>query len=390
MYDALVVTGTSGAGKTTLAQELCRGTMGFALVPAVTTRKPRGDDAEGHYAYVDCADFLKLRNGDDLLVDTQYRGEYYGIQRAACRAVRANGRTPVLVITPEAASGITLDDPFEEAEFQPFVVFMDAEDTVLDDRVRRRRAEENDLIRAQREIDRSFGDCGMYTVRAGSAEAARHLVTALWKTRDRSGILPKSLIRKLLACGTLLEHAREENVEGASYDLRLGDEYYHKGRMHRLSEREPILNIEPYDSAIVTSHELADFPRDVSGRFDLAISLFCQGVILSNGPQVDAGFRGPLFCLLFNTSSSPVLLKRRQHYATIEFHKVLWPTERYRGHYQAKTLLDYLPANAAPGAIHELQLELEKMRKEAKSLQTTAWAVLSLILAMIAVFVSFR
>ncbi len=216
------------------------------------------------------------------------------------------------------------------------------------------------------------------------------MIAGLWATRERSGVLPGSLIGRLLACGTLLENAEPGKVEGASYDLRLGDEYFYGGQIHRLSDEEPILTLEPYDYAIVTSHEIADLPREISGRFDLTVGLFCQGVILSNGPQVDPGFRGPLFCLLFNTSSSPILLKRRHHYATIEFHKVLWPTAGYRGHYQAKTLIDYLPTNAARGAINELKRELEEVRKESKGLQGTTWAILSLVLAMIAVFVSFR
>jgi deoxycytidine triphosphate deaminase len=179
-------------------------------------------------------------------------------------------------------------------------------------------------------------------------------------------------------------------VSGASYDLSLGDEYFYGGKIHTLSEKDPILTVHPYDYAIVTSHELADLPRDVSARFDLAVNLFCQGLILSNGPQVDPGFRGTLFSLLFNTSSSPVLLKRRQHYATIEFHKLVAPTYGYQGQYQSKRLLDYLPANAAQGAINELKKELEQVRSESKSLQNTTFAILSLILALIALLVSLR
>lgn len=62
-----------------------------------------------------------------------------------------------------------------------------------------------------------------------------------------------------------------------------------------------------------------------------------------------------MFCLLLNTSSSPVLLKRRQHYATLEFHKLVEPMYSYGGQYQAKNLLHYLPSNAARGAINELK-----------------------------------
>ena len=389
MYDTLVITGTGGAGKTTVARTLTERRLGFEVVQAVTTRRRREDDIDGQYEYVGMQEFGELRGGGELLIEARYREQSYGVRRSAAEGVREEGRTPVLVITPEAAGRVVCDDPFEDADWRPLVVFIDAEDGILDGRIEARGADAGSE-REQREADREFGRCATYTVRAGSPEEVAELIVGLWNTRERSGVLPGSLIARLLTCGTLLENAEPSKVEGASYDLRLGDEYFYGGQIHRLSDEVPILTLEPYDYAIVTSHEVADFPREVCGRFDLTVGLFCQGVILSNGPQVDPGFRGPLFCLLFNTSSSPILLKRRQHYATVEFHKVLWPTAGYRGHYQAKTLIDYLPTNAARGAINELKRELEEVRKESKGLQGTTWAILSLVLAMIAVFVSFR
>jgi deoxycytidine triphosphate deaminase len=194
----------------------------------------------------------------------------------------------------------------------------------------------------------------------------------------------------MLGCGMLLNKARDENISGASYDLSLGDEYFYGGSIHQLSDSDPILLIEPYDYAIVTSDESSNLPNDICARFDLSVSLFCQGIILSNGPQIDPGFRGPMFCLLFNTSSSPVLLKRRQHYATLEFHKMMEPTYSYRGQYQAKNLLHYLPSNAARGAINELKKELEQVRKESQQLQNTTWAILALILALVAVWLTLK
>ena len=390
MYDALVITGTSGAGKTTVARSLAKMDLRLELVPAVTTRGRRDDDSSGQYEYIGRDEFEKLCGLETLLIETTYRDHRYGIRRTAVERVRKAGKTPLLVITPEAAKQIDVEDPFEDTEYRPFIVFIDAEDAVLDDRIAPRSTGVRHEILAQRQADRICASCAAYTLRTGIADDVRNLIVALWKSRDRSGVLPGLLIRRLVLCGTLLENASLGNVSGASYDLSLGDEYFYGGRIHRLSKRSPILTLAPYDYAIVTSNEVADFPRDVSGRFDLAVGLFCQGAILSNGPQVDPGFRGPLFCLLFNTSSSPIMLKRRQHYATIEFHKVLALTEGYKGPYQARTLLDYLPSNASQGAINELKKEVEQLRKEAQNLQATTWAILSLILAMIAVFVSFR
>ena len=202
--------------------------------------------------------------------------------------------------------------------------------------------------------------------------------------------MPARLIRVMAECGLLLHGAEHARISGASYDLSLGDEYYYGGKIHKLSDSEPFLLVEPYDYAIVTAIETANLPCDVAARFDLSVSLFCQGMILSNGPQVDPGFRGPLFCLLFNTSSSPVLLKRRQHYCTIEFHKLLEPTFRYKGGYEGKGLLHYLPTNVAQGAINELKRELEDVRDESRKLQNMTWAIMSLFLALFAVWVALQ
>ncbi len=193
-----------------------------------------------------------------------------------------------------------------------------------------------------------------------------------------------------MGCHTLLKNGERSSVSGASYDLLLGDEYFYGGEILTLSRQKPILTIEPYDYAIVTSRESCDLPRDVCGRFDLAVSMFCQGIILSNGPQVDPGFRGVLFCLLFNTSSRPVQLKRGQHYATIEFHKLVEPTYRYGGRYREKYLDVYLPVNATWGAINELKKELERVSEEGRGLQVVMLAVWSLILALLAVWVTVK
>ena len=390
MYNALVITGTSGSGKSTVAKELVGEEPGLGLVKAVTTRARRNDDDSDQYEYVGRDEFARIEEGDELMIATSYRGERYGIRQRAVDGVRSEGKVPLLVITPESANEMAKVDPLGSVGDRPLIVYIDGTDGRLDRRLSEREVGGGVDAQEQRAVDRGFSDAGVYNVRKGSVEDVRELVLRLWRSRDLVGVVPGMLIERLIACGTLLEGGELCNISGASYDLSLGDEYFYGGKIHWLSEREPILTVEPYDYAIVTSREVADLPRDVSGRFDLRVSLFCQGVILSNGPQVDPGFRGPLFCLLFNTSNHPVLLKRGEHYATIEFHKLWVPTRRYSGPYQAKTLVDYLPSNAARGAINELKKELEEVRKEAKNLQGATWGILSLILAVIAIFVSFQ
>jgi len=327
-----------------------------------------------------------LKDGGLLVISAEYAGHLYGIRVGDLQAIENSQKIPILIVTPDSVqslNGQNTERPF-------LTVFIDSPDQILDSRLKGRPASDPKIIADQRLSDRAFKSACIYCLDNIRLEATVELLRSLWDYAQVGGVVSERLINLMITCGVLLERASPESVSGASYDLSLGDEYFYAGKIHYLSEREPILTIEPYDYAIVTSHETAALPRDISGRFDLAINLFCQGVILSNGPQVDPGFKGPLFCLLFNTSSSPVLLKRRQHYATIEFHKLFEPTYAYQGKYLGKTLLDYLPSNAARGAINELKKELELVRGQSERLQNMTWAILSLVLALIAIWITLR
>lgn len=212
------------------------------------------------------------------------------------------------------------------------------------------------------------------------------LIKRLWEMRGIGGGLSQNLIKLMIECGMLLENADISGVKGASYDLLLGDEYYYAGKINRLSDSSPFLTIEPYDYAIVSCKERARMPRDVIAKFGLTVGLFCQGIILSNGPQIDPGFNGTLFCLLFNTSNLPVHLKRQKHYATIEFNKLIEPANPYEGQYQGtEKIIEYIPSNALRGAINELKKEIEKLKNESKVMQNIYLGVVGLMFAIISI-----
>lgn len=385
MSQLLILTGTEASGKTTIADKLVARGSGFNVV-AVTTRSPRADD-RGRYVYVTEKEFARHRARHELLTDTDYREHHYGILKNSLEAAVRTGKTPILSLTPSSFKAFQEE---HASDHRVISIFVDAEDSVLDERLRQRGTAINS---ARREQDRSHRTDATYLLRTDQpVPGVVDAVETLLANQAKSGILPRQLISRLVQGGLLLQDTEEANIQAASYDLRLGDEYYYGGRIRRLSTSDPVLTIEPYDSAIVTSRERARMPRDIAGRFDLSVGLFSQGVILSNGPQIDPGFEGNLFCLLLNTSSSPVLLRRGQHYATLEFSKLMEASDSpYKGARQGKeSILDYLPTNAARGAINELKRELEQMRKEGARLQTFFIAALSLMFAVSALFMATR
>ena len=388
-YKGLIITGTSCSGKSTIVNELVKPDESadhFTQVRAVTTRKRRSDDTR--YDYVTNEMFEKLKADEKLLVSDSYRDKQYGIKKEEYEKALSNNEIPVLVITPSSASRLVKDS-------QDFMcVFVDASNEELIERYKTRSGKdlkdvEKKEVEAQRERDRENADVAHYVLRNKTVQDSTSLIKDLWRYNNQGGGLPKQLISKMISCGMLLENADLGGVKGASYDLRLGDEYYYGGEIRRLSTGKPFLTIEPYDYAIVSCEETACIPRNIIAKFGLSVGLFCQGIILSNGPQIDPGFRGTLFCLLFNTSNRAVHIKRGQHYATIEFNKLLEFADSYKGKYQdKKSIIDYIPENALYGAINELKKDIERLRNESRLMQNIYLAVVALMFTIISLLLA--
>lgn len=144
----LVLTGTRGAGKSTLARLLVDD-GGFGLVRAVTTRAPRPDD-DGHYKYLTKDQLRDLQAQGELVISAVYGDHHYGITATAVQDVIGGGDVPILVITPDSA----IEFLSTSTSIGWVAVFIDAPDDVLNDRLRadNRAATRTDI--AQRRRDR--------------------------------------------------------------------------------------------------------------------------------------------------------------------------------------------------------------------------------------------
>ncbi|MDO4922008.1 MAG: hypothetical protein Q4E64_09325 [Phascolarctobacterium sp.] len=231
---------------------------------------------------------------------------------------------------------------------------------------------------------RSYNKC-TYRLIYNNLEDTCELIQKLWHYRNTGGVLSRDMIEKMIKCGMLVRNCNYRNISYASYDLTLGDEYYYEGKVQTLDNSQPFIPIEPYDYIIASSKEIISFPRDVIGRFDLVVNLFFEGIILSNSTQVDPGFNGKLFCLLFNTSNKTVYLKRGMPFSTLEFNKLIEPTDGYRGsHAYEYSMVSYLPRNIMNGAINELKKDVEGLRKENNKMQQLYLTSLAIMVAVLA------
>lgn len=390
LFESIIITGTSCAGESMVAHKLCTGTNArFKQLKTITTGNKSNDNLSCEY--IGEEEFEQLLKEQKLLVNSTYCNKKYGIKKTEYDKVLSQHKIPLLIIAPNSAAEL-----IAENQEKYMSVFLDSQDDILLERLAEYSRSTPDkkakkLFFEQNEIDRKYQDKAHYIVNNVDLESTVHLITLLWDYQDRVGALSREIIIAMIKCGMLLRNIDLKMVKGASYDLRLGDEYYYAGKIRKLSDKNPFLTIEPYDYAIVSCMEIAWMPRDIIAKFGLSVGLFCQGVILSNGPQIDPGFRGTLFCLLFNTSNRAVHLKRGKHYATIEFNKLIGYAGPYVGKYQGKThIIDYIPENALQGAINELKKEVEQLKTESRNMQNIYLGVVALMFAIISILLVIR
>lgn len=364
-YCGIIITGTSGSGKTTIAEHICSNQSQFEIVKATTTRQPRNGIAEPYYSFINKAEFTQLEEGKKFITITKYRDESYGILLSDFRKVMDSRKIPILIMSPESTKTPIVIDK-SEVFFLSF--FIDADDNELTERLTERDGKTAQKEIASRNKDRVFKKFSLFFLLSISDKIDEivFLINWLWDFRNTGGVIPHQILVPLVKFARLIEPAHNESISAASYDLTLGTEYFQNGKIKELTNRNPSVLINPGDFIIAQSNENVNLPSSICGRFDLTVSMFCKGLILSNGPQVDPGYNGKLFCLLFNTSNNIVELKKDKHYATIEFSKLIEPTDKpYIGKYKDKEqIFLFLPEMAKYSVTSDLKKQILLLQKE--------------------------
>ncbi len=95
----LVISGPSGAGKTSICHELLRRLPNATWSVSVTTRARRGDEVDGEaYHFVTHEMFQRMVEADEFLEHAVYLGNRYGTPRKPVEEAVAAGRVIILEI----------------------------------------------------------------------------------------------------------------------------------------------------------------------------------------------------------------------------------------------------------------------------------------------------
>jgi guanylate kinase len=150
----VVISGPSGAGKTTIARSMERRFDDAVLSVSATTRPQATKDRDGvDYHFLTEEEFLRREAAEEFLETAVYAGNRYGTLRAPVEKALAEGRLVILEIDVQGA--IQIKDRMPDA-FGVFI--LPPSEQALLDRLRARKREAEEIIQkrfavAQREIE---------------------------------------------------------------------------------------------------------------------------------------------------------------------------------------------------------------------------------------------
>lgn len=137
----IVVSGPSGAGKTTLVDRLLSLDRSLRESVSATTRKPRFDEVDGaHYFFFDRDEFDRMKESE-LVEWAEVHGENYGTPRKFIDEQLAGGHDVVLNI--DIQGGFSVKKAFPDAVM---VFILPPSMEVLEARLRNRGADESTVI----------------------------------------------------------------------------------------------------------------------------------------------------------------------------------------------------------------------------------------------------
>lgn len=164
------------------------------------------------------------------------------------------------------------------------------------------------------------------------------------------------------------------NVQSASYDLTLGDEYYicsenEEPDIKRLGAGEDLV-VPPRATFFVISKEKLNIPLDICASVSLAFGLIKKGIVFAVQPPIDPGYYGAIVALMHNMSDEKIVLENGRHILNVVYHQLSSPVpaqEGYKGDYGDITLSKFCTTAVKHSAIANLTDEAKEACTKAKN-----------------------
>jgi deoxycytidine triphosphate deaminase len=189
---------------------------------------------------------------------------------------------------------------------------------------------------------------------------------------EPKGVLTCDDIKKLALIDS--ETFDEKCLQNASYDLRLGDEYYvPKGQrdeniiIKKCSYENGVLRISPFSTIVFSTKETLKMPDNVIGRFDLRVRFAMQGLVLQVGTQIAPSYRGRLFGLLLNFSDKEICIPEGMELLSVEFSytsKIAKEKPAGKPYESLKKFIESFPFTQGYGTLESFSQKMLGVQKE--------------------------
>jgi guanylate kinase len=159
MSTVFIISAPSGSGKSTLVARLLHDVENLNFSVSYTTRKPRGNEADGTaYNFIDREEFERRIAANEFLEYAEVFGNYYGTHSSALRAAEADRRDLVLDIDVQGAAQLKKRIP---DAVSIFVLAPSRE--VLEMRLRARSQDKEEVIRRRlADAAKEIGNWNLY------------------------------------------------------------------------------------------------------------------------------------------------------------------------------------------------------------------------------------
>jgi guanylate kinase len=194
----VVVSAPSGAGKTSLCEEVARRVPRLVHSVSYTTRAPRADEQDGRdYHFIDEAVFRRMIEAGDFAEWAVVHGHLYGTSRLLLEKYLAEGQDVILDIDTQGAATLRRHYPFGV-----FVFVVPPTFAMLEARLRQRRTDSEEEIRRRltraRDELRHFRDYQYVIVNDVFEEAVGQLCAILTAERARSHRVDLSFLDEVI------------------------------------------------------------------------------------------------------------------------------------------------------------------------------------------------
>jgi guanylate kinase len=168
-----VIAAPSGAGKTSLVNEVLKRDPALKVSISHTTRKPRPHEVDGqHYHFIQVDEFRRLRDAGEFLENAQVFDNFYGTGRRQVDALRDAGHNVILEIDWQGAQQVRKAAPDCISVF-----ILPPSRRELEARLRNRKTDSEEV--SARRLRDSIADMSHY------AEFDRVIVNDDWETAVR-------------------------------------------------------------------------------------------------------------------------------------------------------------------------------------------------------------